>query len=212
MGLEFEVCPSGGEEIITKEIPSEVVMELAKQKAAAVGEELLKQKGNLTSVHRPEGENDSAEKAETVESILVIGADTIVVNDEKILGKPHDAEDACRMLRSLSGKTHQVYTGVCLLLIGGEKTDMADGKCRDSGVLKKEVLFSEKTDVTFYPMTEEEICEYVGTGDPLDKAGAYGIQGICGKYIKGIEGDYNNVVGLPIARLYQEMKPLYSCR
>lgn len=174
LGVEFEVIPSRGEEVITKEMPSEVVMELAVQKASAVAKELKK----------------------NTEHVLVIGADTIVVNDGKILGKPADEDDACQMLRSLSGKTHQVYTGVCLITLGTEK-------CREH-------IFFEKTDVTFYPMTEEEIRDYVATKDPLDKAGAYGIQGICGKYIRGIQGDYNNVVGLPVARLYHEMQQ--NCR
>ncbi|MCD8217580.1 MAG: Maf family protein [Clostridiales bacterium] len=169
LGAEFEVIPSGGEEVITKEIPSEIVMELAAQKAGTVAEELKK----------------------NTEHILIIGADTIVVNDGKILGKPADEADACRMLRSLSGKTHQVYTGVCLIRLETEKCEKH--------------TFFEETDVTFYPMTEEEIREYVATKDPLDKAGAYGIQGVCGKYIRGIQGDYNNVVGLPVARLYHEM-------
>ncbi len=172
--LEFEVIPSEGEEVITKEIPSEVVMELAAQKARAVAEELKKNS----------------------EHILVIGADTIVVNHGIILGKPADEDDACRMLRNLSGKTHQVYTGVCLITLGTEKYE--------------EHTFFEKTDVTFYPMTEKEIRDYVATKDPLDKAGAYGIQGICGKFIRGIQGDYNNVVGLPVARLYHEMQK--NCR
>ncbi len=238
MGLEFEVLPSSGEEIITKEVPSEVVMELAKQKAESVAEELmekaeavteeLKLKDESVAEERLKQEDDfgldtgSSTKEEDLlrnrkipESLLIIGADTIVVNDGKILGKPHDANDACRMLRSLSGKTHQVYTGVCLMLIeekNAKNSDMLYISCPSEEILQRETLFAEKTDVTFYPMTEDEISAYVATGDPLDKAGAYGIQGICGKYIKGIEGDYNNVVGLPIARLYQEMKKSYSVR
>ncbi|MCD8365503.1 MAG: Maf family protein [Clostridiales bacterium] len=175
IGLEFEVVPSRTEEVITKEIPSEIVRKLAAQKACAVAKDI----------------GQDALRSEQDKSFLVIGADTIVVYEGKIMGKPADEEDACRMLRTLSGKTHQVYTGVCLIRLGKEG--------------KKERVFSEKTDVTFYPMTDDEIQEYVATGDPLDKAGAYGIQGICGKYIRGIRGDCNNVVGLPIARLYHEM-------
>lgn len=174
MGLEFEVRPSQGEEVITKEVPSEAVMELAEQKASEIAG-LVEESGS-------KGE------------ILVIGADTVVVKDHQILGKPKDREDAVRMLHGLAGDVHQVYTGVCLIyFVGGQR---------------RTKTFYEATDVHFYPMTEEEIMDYVNTGDPMDKAGAYGIQGICGKYIRGIEGDYNNVVGLPIARLYQEMKTL----
>ncbi len=174
MGLEFEVRPSCGEEVITKETPAEAVMELAEQKAAEIAA--------LTAKERPG------------EEILVIGADTVVVKDHQILGKPEDEEDAVRMLHRLSGDVHQVYTGVCLIVLGKGQ--------------QKTRTFYESTDVHFYPMTNQEILDYVNTGDPMDKAGAYGIQGLCGKYISGIEGDYNNVVGLPIARLYREMKEL----
>jgi septum formation protein len=99
------------------------------------------------------------------------------------------------MLRMLSGREHTVYTGVTLLLQKGERE-----------TIKKS--FHEATKVIFYQMTEEEIEAYVATKDPLDKAGAYGIQGLCARYIRGIEGDYNNVVGLPVGRLYQEIKGL----
>ena len=123
-------------------------------------------------------------------NILVIGSDTIVVCDGEILGKPKDREDACRMLSLLSDRTHQVMTGVCL-------------KGRES-----EKVFYEVTDVTFYKLSSEEIESYIDSGDPFDKAGSYGIQGDFGIHVKGINGDYNNVVGLPIARIYQELKGL----
>lgn len=177
MGLEFDVCPSRKEEVITKETPAEAVMELAEQKAAEIAE--------LAAREQPE------------EEILVIGADTVVVKDHQILGKPGDEEEAVRMLHRLSGDTHQVYTGVCLIFLAGEE--------------RTEKVFYEATDVCFYPMSDQEILDYVRTGDPMDKAGAYGIQGLCGKYIRGIRGDYNNVVGLPIARLYREMKESGYC-
>ena len=126
------------------------------------------------------------------EDALVIGADTIVAADGKILGKPHSREEAFAMLSMLQGRTHQVYTGVALIL-------------KESGAERRQV-FSEKTDVTMYSMTEQEIRAYINTGEPMDKAGAYGIQGRAAIYIERIDGDYNNVVGLPIARLYQELK------
>lgn len=122
------------------------------------------------------------------EEALIIGADTVVACEGTILGKPGTPEIAKEMLGKLQGREHQVYTGVTLLYKG------------------KKCTFHEKTDVKFYPMTPEEIAEYVATGDPMDKAGAYGIQGFCARYIERIQGDYNNVVGLPIGRLYQEMK------
>lgn len=100
------------------------------------------------------------------------------------------------MLRMLSDSTHQVYTGVTLCYTAKDRTQIR--------------TFYEKTEVTFYPMSEKEIREYAATGDPLDKAGAYGIQGRCAAHIKGISGDYNNVVGLPIGRLYQELKECFK--
>lgn len=119
---------------------------------------------------------------------LVISADTVVAVDEKILGKPVDMDDARRMISLLSGKVHQVYTGVTLSLKGKIKT------------------FSEKTNVEFFNLTTEEIEEYINTSEPYDKAGAYGIQGKAGLLVKGINGDYYNVVGFPVARLKREIQ------
>lgn len=123
----------------------------------------------------------------------VIAADTIVTIDGEILGKPHDAADARRMLRVLSGRTHQVATGVCI----------ARGGHRSDPVVES---FVTVTDVSFYPLTDEEIDHYVATGEPMDKAGAYGIQGTGGRMlVRGIRGDYYNVVGLPIAELSRHL-------
>ena len=165
-GFSYEVNVSDADEIITEKEPDKIVKELALVKACAV----------------------AASETEA----LIIGADTIVTVDGKILGKPRDAEEAFSMLSMLQGRTHQVYTGVALIT-------------KEEG-LQKSHVFSEKTDVHMYPMTEQEIREYIATGEPLDKAGAYGIQGRAAVYIRKIEGDYNNVVGLPISRLYQELK------
>lgn len=123
---------------------------------------------------------------------IVLGSDTIVSLDGKILGKPADEEEASRMLRLLAGRTHEVYTGVALLT-------------RQNGELREKVFY-EKAQVEMYPMSEEEIRSYIATGEPMDKAGAYGIQGRAAIYIKGIAGDYHTVVGLPVARVYQELK------
>ncbi len=120
------------------------------------------------------------------ENELVISADTVVAVEDVILGKPRDKEDARRMMHLLSGKTHQVYTGVTLSLGG------------------KRVTFSEKTDVVFYDLTETEIEEYISTDEPYDKAGGYGIQGKASLLVKGINGDYFNVVGLPVGSLKRE--------
>lgn len=126
---------------------------------------------------------------------LIIGADTIVSLNGTIMGKPSSETQAFQMLHSLQGQTHQVYTGVTIFLQ------------QDS---PRFLTFSECTEVTMYPMTEEEIHSYISTKEPMDKAGAYGIQGRCAIYIQKIHGDYNNVVGLPIARLYQELKQFLS--
>lgn len=119
---------------------------------------------------------------------LVIGADTVVVRDGAALGKPKDAEDAVAMLLSLSGRDHEVCTGVTV--------------CRGDRVLTQ----VEETQVTFRDLTEAEVRQYVSTGEPMDKAGAYGIQGLGGLLVEGIRGDYSNVVGLPVCRLGQMLK------
>lgn len=167
LGAEFQVVVSDCEERITKDIPEDVTMELSRQKAEAVAEHVGR-------------------------SNIVIGADTIVSLEGRILGKPSGKEEAYEMISSLQGKVHQVYTGVTIL----------------SKEKKIENTFFVKTDVTVTSMTEEEICEYINTKEPYDKAGAYGIQGLFGKYVESIAGDYNNVVGLPVHRLYKELKGL----
>ncbi len=132
----------------------------------------------------------AARKAMAVErnkEEIVLGADTIVVLDDKILGKPKDREDAFNMLRSLSGRVHSVFTGVCAI----------SDKCS--------MTFAEETKVEFYPLTDEEINDYIDSNDCYDKAGAYGIQGLASKFIRGINGDYFNVVGLPISSVYKKI-------
>lgn len=127
------------------------------------------------------------------EDYVVIGADTVVSAWGKVMGKPADKEDACMMLRQLQGKSHQVYTGVTFAW-----------KYKDTPAMF--YTFHECTDVTVYPMDEDEIMSYVNSGEPMDKAGAYAIQGRFAAYIQGVCGDYSNVVGLPAGRVYQEMK------
>ena len=131
---------------------------------------------------------------EAPQGTLVIGADTIVSFQGEILGKPVDEKDAVETLRKLQGNTHQVYTGVTFYI-----------KRADEWISHS---FHECTDVCFYPADEEEILQYVETKEPMDKAGSYGIQGLWAIHVKGICGDYNNVVGLPIARVFQEAKKL----
>lgn len=119
---------------------------------------------------------------------VVIGADTIVVCDGEILGKPGSRDDACRMLRSLSGKAHQVMTG--MTVVYGDKVHSC----------------TEITDVYFRPLSDREICRYVDSGEPMDKAGAYGIQGGAALFAEKLWGDYYNVMGLPVCRLTQVLK------
>lgn len=121
-------------------------------------------------------------------AVLVIGADTVVSAGGRILGKPKNFEEACDMIKILAGGEHSVYTGVTLII---------DGICR---------TFSEETKVHLYPMTDEQIVSYVRSGEAMDKAGAYGIQGRFAAYVRGIEGDYNNVVGLPTGRICEELR------
>ncbi len=129
----------------------------------------------------------------------VLGADTIVVVDDAILGKPRDAADAARMLRLLSARTHLVITGVCLV------GPVASGQWSVASHTKTS---SETTLVTFCELSDDEIRFYVGTGEPMDKAGAYAIQGLASRWIPRIEGDYSNVVGLPVALAYRMLRGL----
>lgn len=170
IGIEPEIRPSRMEESSEESSPEGLVMELSRQKAEEVA-------------------------SGCSQGTMVIGADTVVVAEGEILGKPGTPERAVRMIERLQGRSHQVYTGVTVLL--------CLGRGRTHGI-----TFAECTDVHVYPMTEGEINEYASCGEPLDKAGAYGIQGRFAAYIKGIDGDYSNVVGLPLGRLCQEIKGL----
>lgn len=182
IGMDFEVRASYAEEKTEAKDSEELVKELSALKALDIWEKLSE---------------------EEKKNGLVIGADTVVSICGAVMGKPKDREDAVRMLSLLQGRTHQVYTGVTFIYLD-EKGDRDTGRKTERRVNS----FFEKTDVLVFPMSEEEIARYVDTGDPMDKAGAYGIQGIFAAYIKGIAGDYNNVVGLPVGRLYQELKKI----
>ncbi len=180
VGLEFEVWPSNAEEVITKTAPGEICVELSKQKAMDVAAQIRKY-------------NEDHPDITTGTDLIVTGADTIVVLDGNVLGKPKDEDDAVRMLKLLSGKTHSVFTGVTFVFMD------RDGRAGEHS-------FFEETKVTFYPLDDEEIEVYVRSGDAADKAGAYGIQTGSAVFVKAIEGDYNNVVGLPVAAILQELK------
>jgi len=128
---------------------------------------------------------------------LVLGADTVVVIEGEILGKPRDEGDARRMLRLLSGRTHLVTTGVCLAGLGTENQKLETGF---------EDTRSETTQVAMVPLSDEDIHSYIATGEPMDKAGAYAIQGIASRWIPRIDGDYFNVVGLPVALVFRMLR------
>lgn len=127
------------------------------------------------------------------EDAFIIGADTVVAIGDKILGKPSDSNEASLMLNSLSGTIHSVFTGVCIISV-------------NDGVVVDKKVFYEETKVTMYPITQEELERYIAGDEPYDKAGGYGMQGKAAAFIKKIDGDYYNAIGLPISRLLQELK------
>jgi septum formation protein len=163
-GIPFTVQPADIDETpLSGEAPRDCAERLAREKALAVFR------------IRPQD--------------CVLGADTIVVIDDMILGKPRDVGDAGRMLRMLSGRAHSVITGACVL-----------------SPVAPESTASETTLVTMCELSEDEISDYVATGEPMDKAGAYAIQGLASRWIPRIEGDYSNVVGLPVALVYRMLR------
>lgn len=167
MGIAITVIPSECEEIITDTQPDLIVEKLSLQKA----EDVLKR---------------------IKEKAVIIGSDTLVAIDGRVLGKPDGKEEAFNMLKMLSGKAHQVYTGVTMII-------------KDNDNIIKDT-FHSKTDVFFKEMSDSEINSYIATNEPYDKAGAYGIQGLSAVFIEKINGDYNTVVGLPISMIYDRFK------
>ena len=191
IGLEFTVMPSKKEENAKATEAGALVQELSRQKAVDIWEQLSGGQGQNPDADQEQIAEETQEpnlNGKRQPELLVIGADTVVCCEGKILGKPHSREAAAEMLTALQGRSHEVYTGVTLYS------------------QSETVSFFECTQVEFYPMTEVEISEYIDSKEPMDKAGAYGIQGLGARFVKGIRGDYNNVVGLPVGRLYQELK------
>jgi len=164
---DFEIISMDVDESTDRKDPLDIVLELAEKKASATAEEAGR-------------------------DAVILGADTVVVLEDKVLGKPKDKEDAKEMLRLLSGKSHYVYTGFCII------DNESDNRIIDYA----------KTLVRFNDMTDKEISDYVETEEPMDKAGAYGIQGYGGKYISGIEGDYFCVMGFPMSKIYNALKSI----
>ena len=191
IGLECTVMPSTKEENAKTTEAGALVQELSRQKAVDIWEQLSGGQGQNPDADQEQISEETQEpnlNGKRQPELLVIGADTVVCCEGKILGKPHSREAAAEMLTALQGRSHEVYTGVTLYS------------------QSETVTFFECTQVEFYPMTEVEISEYIDSKEPMDKAGAYGIQGLGARFVKGIRGDYNNVVGLPVGRLYQELK------
>jgi len=169
IGIKFRTCTSKKQEEILRHNPEEIVKDLSYTKARDVFE-----RGNRDAI--------------------VIGADTIVVYDEKVLGKPKSEEEAFEMIKMLQGNVHRVYTGMNIIWTDNGNTHISSSVAM--------------TEVELYYMSEEEIRAYISTKEPYDKAGGYAIQGYFARYVKQIKGDYNNVVGLPIGKLYQILNSL----
>ena len=173
-GFSFTVIPSEADEDLIEASPDKLVEQLAFQKADEVYQRIKK------DYHGKD--------------FIVIGADTIVYYDGEILGKPADEQEAFDVLKMLSDRTHQVFTGMSIIV-------------KQNGE-KRIYLCHERTDVTFYPISDDDLKAYIATGSSKDKAGGYGIQDSFAIHVKEIHGDYNNIVGLPIAKLYQLLNDL----
>ncbi len=186
IGIDPEIMPSDIEEKIISRDPEEVVKSLSRQKAADIASKICR-------ANRDSGDDipNSSEKYHSI----VLGADTVVSVDGQIMGKPHSHEEANAMISRLQGRAHQVFTGVTIIVTDGQKIVDIE-------------TFAVKTDVYVYTMSEHEIKSYADSEEPMDKAGAYGIQGYFARYIQGINGDYNNVVGLPVSEVYHRIKHL----
>ena len=173
-GIDFKVFVSEAEEKTDEAEPEAVVKALAALKAKDVYARVAE------------------DEAFDLKTSVVLGADTVVCCDGKVLGKPKDVPDAKHMLRLLSGRRHDVYTGVCMI-----------GQKADGTVFEKN--FAGKTAVWMQTLTDDMIEGYISTGEPMDKAGAYGIQGFGAVFVRSVDGDYNNVVGLPLTEVWQQL-------
>ncbi len=198
IGLEFTVMPSDVEENPVSALPQDIVVELSQEKARDIWGKLRESdrrddEDGMSGARESTSEHAGALRENSRADCLVISADTVVAIEGEILGKPKDEADAVRMLTMLSGVEHQVYTGVTMIW------QNEDGR-------EQEHSFYARTGVLMYRMGREEILDYVHSGEPMDKAGAYGVQGRVAAYIEALRGEYSNVVGLPVGRLWQEMK------
>ncbi|MBE5934900.1 MAG: septum formation protein Maf [Lachnospiraceae bacterium] len=178
VGISFDVIPSDLEEVITQTEPNKIVLELSMQKAEDVYNKALK---DILSSSDEENEH------------IIIAADTVVEVDGKIMGKPKDRQDAYNMINAIQGRTHNVLTGVTLIICNGFSNT-------------RKISFYESTEVEIYDLTDEEINKYLDSDESYDKAGAYAVQGLFAAYVRKLNGDYYNVVGLPISRILRELR------
>ena len=192
MGIPYQVIVADVEETVSETEPSRMVQALASLKTEAVLSKYMMHNGSYGG-----NKDNKGNKADNVnagqENFIIIGADTMVFYDGHALGKPRDEADAFRMLRMLSGNSHEVISGVSIII-------------NDSR--QQRLSFAVSTKVMMQNLTDEQIKDYIATGEPVDKAGAYAIQGKFGLYIREIRGDYYNVVGFPISRIYEVLLDL----
>lgn len=189
VGFKTLIIPSEADENIEEKDPAELVKKLSEIKAMSVYD-CIKDKAGKKREDFAGNSNDAGNTNINIsENDVVLGADTVVYAGGRILGKPADKDEAREMIQLLAGNVHSVFTGFTLVFSDGRKiTDYSETK------------------VYVYPMNDEEIEDYISTGEPYDKAGAYGIQGIFGRYVEKIDGDYNNVVGLPVSKILNMLK------
>lgn len=188
LGCRYYCIPSSKEEDMSGHDPKAMVEMLAAMKAEDIAGKLIDNTLDKDNLKYCEAVPDT-------KACVIIGCDTVVAIDGAILGKPSDKDDAFRMIKSYTGRTHHVHTGVCILII-------------ENNSIVKKINYSVSTAVRVVNMTDAEILSYVETGEPMDKAGAYAIQGLFCPYIDSIEGDYYNIVGYPIASIYRTFRKL----
>jgi septum formation protein len=185
VGLEFDVIVSDVDEVITQSEPKKIVLELSMQKAEDVYTKVLKERFDNALLDTSEGDKH-----------VIIAADTVVEVDNKIMGKPSNRDEAYDMIKLIQGRKHNVLTGVTLIVCDGVNKP-------------RKIAFYESTEVEIYDMSDEEINKYIDSGESFDKAGGYAVQGLFAAYVKGLNGDYYNVVGLPISRIIREFKSIF---
>ena len=202
IGSSYVCIPSNKEEDMSGHDPKVMVEMLSAMKAGDIADKLIGRTLLPEDIRCVPSGSDSPSADELVSALtapsasaVIIGCDTVVAFENKILGKPKSREDAVRMIKSFAGRSHHVHTGVCILVI-------------ENGNIAKKLNYSVSTAVNVVSMTDDEINAYVDSGEPMDKAGAYAIQGLFCPYIDSIEGDYYNIVGYPIASIYRSFKEL----